>query len=134
MRKSKVLSKIRAGETARICGLGSYIPSFVRHAAHYGFDCIWFDLEHRAMTDREVQSLMAFFHLFDIDCMLRSPTLERVRLYRYLEDGATGLMLTVTARMPAMKCWLKSRQSLLRSLMLGNAVFRGASGLDFLLE
>ena len=92
MRKSKVLAKLRAGDTARICGLGNFIPSYVRHAAHFGFDCIWFDLEHRAMSDREVQAMLGFFHLFDIDCMLRSPTLERVKLYRYLEDGAAGLM------------------------------------------
>ena len=45
------------------------------------------------MSDREVQALLAYFHLADIDCMLRSPTLEKTRLYRYLEDGATGLMI-----------------------------------------
>ena len=45
------------------------------------------------MSDREVQTLLAYFHLFDIDCMLRAPTLEKTRLYRYLEDGATGLMI-----------------------------------------
>src|SRR5262249_9482104 len=26
-------------------------------------------------------------------CMLRAPTLEKTKLYRYLEDGATGLMI-----------------------------------------
>ena len=45
------------------------------------------------MTDREVQALLAYFHRFDIDCMLRAPTLEKTRLYRYMEDGATGLMI-----------------------------------------
>ncbi len=45
------------------------------------------------MSDREVQALLAYFHLADIDCMLRAPTLEKTRLYRYLEDGATGLMI-----------------------------------------
>lgn len=68
-------------------------PGFVRHAAHQGFDCIWLDLEHRAMDQREVQTLLAFFHLFDIDCMVRVPTLEKTRLYRYLEDGAAGIMV-----------------------------------------
>ena len=93
MRRSKTLAKLQSGRTARICSLGHFIPAYIRHAAHFGFDCIWLDLEHRAMTDREVQSLLAFFHLFDIDCMLRAPTLEKTRLYRYLEDGATGLMV-----------------------------------------
>jgi 2-keto-3-deoxy-L-rhamnonate aldolase RhmA len=93
MRKSKVLQKLRAGKFARICGLGHYLPFFVRHAAHFKYDGIWLDLEHRAMDDREVQSLLAACNSNDIDCMVRPPTLERTRLYRYLEDGATGLMI-----------------------------------------
>ncbi len=93
MRSSKTLAKFRRNETVRLCALGHFIPSYIRHAAHFGFDCIWLDLEHRNMDAREVQSLLAFFHLYDIDCMLRPPTLEKTRLYRYLEDGATGLMI-----------------------------------------
>jgi len=93
LRSSKTLKKIRANESVRMCVLGHYVPSFIRHAAHYGFDCIWLDLEHRMFTDREVQAILAYFHLADIDCMLRPPTLEKSRLYRYLEDGATGLMI-----------------------------------------
>ena len=76
-----------------MCALGHFIPAYIHHAAQFGFDCIWLDLEHRAMTDREVQSLLTHFHLADIDCMLRPATLEKTRLYRYLEDGATGLMI-----------------------------------------
>ena len=93
MRRSKTLAKLRAGEAVWICGLGHFIPSFIRQAAHYEFDCIWLDLEHRVMDDREVQSLLAYFHLSDIDCMLRAPTLEKTKLYRYFEDGASGLMI-----------------------------------------
>lgn len=93
MRTSKVLQKISAGKIVRICALGHYIPSYIRHAAHYGFDAIWLDCEHRVISAREIQSLMAFFHQSDIDCMLRPPTLEKTKLYRYLEDGASGLMI-----------------------------------------
>ncbi|MCX7394437.1 MAG: aldolase/citrate lyase family protein [Planctomycetales bacterium] len=93
MRKSKTLAKLRSGEPVRICALGSFLPAFVRHAAHNGFDCIWLDLEHRAMEQRELQALLAFFHLFDIDCMVRTPTLEKTKLYRILEDGAAGVMI-----------------------------------------
>lgn len=77
----------------RLCSLGHFVPAYIRHAAHVGYDCIWLDLEHRAMSDREVQALLAYFHAFDIDCMLRPATLEKTRLYRYLEDGATGLLV-----------------------------------------
>ena len=93
MRNSKTLNKIRQNRCARVCGLGHYLPFFVRYAAHFGYDVIWLDLEHRAMTDREVQSLLGLCHHNDIDCMVRPPTQERTRLYRYFEDGATGLMM-----------------------------------------
>jgi 2-keto-3-deoxy-L-rhamnonate aldolase RhmA len=93
MRKSKTLARIRNGEAVRICALGHYIPCYIKYAAEYGFDCVWLDLEHRAMDDREVQALMAFFHKYDIDCMLRPSTLEKSKLYRYLEDGASGFLV-----------------------------------------
>ena len=92
MRKSKVLKKFRSGGFARICGMGHFLPFFIRHAAHSQYDGIWFDLEHRAMTDREVQSILALCQLHDIDCMIRPSTREPARLYRYLEDGAAGFM------------------------------------------
>jgi 2-keto-3-deoxy-L-rhamnonate aldolase RhmA len=93
VRASKTLAKLRAHEPVRLCSMGHVNPAFVRHAAHFGFDCIWVDAEHRAISDSDVQKLLAYFHLFDIDCLLRPPTLEKTRLYRYLEDGATGLMI-----------------------------------------
>ena len=93
VRKSKTIARLKAGEVVRICGLGFYIPPLLRHAAHSRFDCVWLDLEHRAMGTREVQALSASSQLFDIDLMIRPPTLEKQRLYRYLEDGASGLMI-----------------------------------------
>lgn len=93
MRKSKILAKVRAGETARIAMMGYFLPSFIAHAAHNGYDGIWLDLEHRPFDKREVQALLSYFHLYDIDCMLRPPTREKGELYRYLEDGATGLVV-----------------------------------------
>lgn len=93
MRKSKTLQRIRNGEVIRTCVLGHYIPAYICHAARAGYDCLWLDLEHRALTTREVEALLAFSHLYDIDIMLRPPTLEKTRLYRYLEDGAAGLLI-----------------------------------------
>ena len=93
MRKSKTLARIRNNQTVRMCCLGHYLPFFVKQAAHFGFDCIWLDLEHRNFSDRDVQALLAYSHLHDIDIMVRPATLEKTRLYRYLEDGAAGLMI-----------------------------------------
>lgn len=93
MRKSKTLARIRNKQTVRMCCLGHYMPFYVKQAAHFGFDCIWLDLEHRNFSDRDVQALLAYSHLHDIDIMVRPATLEKTRLYRYLEDGAAGLMI-----------------------------------------
>src|SRR5437762_10249895 len=93
MRKSKVLKKLRNGKFARMCGMGHFLPFFVRHAAHFKYDGIWLDLEHRTMEAREVQALLAHCVLHDIDCMVRPPTMERTGLYRYLEEGAAGFMI-----------------------------------------
>jgi 4-hydroxy-2-oxoheptanedioate aldolase len=97
MRKSKMLAKFRSGGFARVCGLGHYLPFFVRYAAHFRYDGIWLDLEHRAMDAREVQMLIGLCKYNDIDCMVRPPTLERTKLYRYLEDGAAGFLVPLVS-------------------------------------
>jgi 2-keto-3-deoxy-L-rhamnonate aldolase RhmA len=76
-----------------MCVLGHYIPAYVQMAARLGFDCIWLDLEHRLIDDREVQALLAYSHIADIDILVRTPTTEKTKLYRYLEDGAAGIMV-----------------------------------------
>jgi 2-keto-3-deoxy-L-rhamnonate aldolase RhmA len=93
MRKSKTMERIRRGEVIRTCVLGHYVPAYVAHAARAGYDCIWLDMEHRALSVREVQAMLAYGHLYDIDIMARPPTLEKTGLYRYLEDGAAGLLI-----------------------------------------
>ena len=93
MRKSKTLARIRQGEVIRTCVLGHYIPAYVAHAARAGYDCIWLDMEHRALSIRELQSMLAHSHLYDIDVMVRPPTLEKTGLYRFLEDGVAGLLI-----------------------------------------
>lgn len=97
MRQSKVLARWRGKQFARFCAMGHVLPFFIRYAAAYKYDGIWLDLEHRNFDDREVQHLLALCHLYDIDCLVRVPTLQRTRLYRYLEDGATGLMIPFVA-------------------------------------
>jgi len=93
MRQSRVLQKIRSGKVARLCALGSYLPYFPTVAVHAGYDGIWVDGEHKPFDPREVQALIAFHHLADIDCLWRPPTREKPALYRILEDGATGLII-----------------------------------------
>ena len=59
MRNSKTLARIRQNQLVKMCCLGHYIPAFIKQAAHFGFDCIWLDMEHRNFSDRDVQALLA---------------------------------------------------------------------------
>jgi 2-keto-3-deoxy-L-rhamnonate aldolase RhmA len=93
MRRSKTVAKLRESKFVRCTALGHVIPAYFQMASANGYDCIWFDLEHRAMDDREVQLMLAYAHLADIDVMVRTPTLEKQKLYRDLEDGASGIMV-----------------------------------------
>lgn len=93
MRRSKVLSKIRSGQVARICAVGSPIAFFPAIAAHFHYDGIWVDAEHRVWDPREAETMIGRHHAADIDCVWRPPTKEKNALYRLLEDGASGLMI-----------------------------------------
>ena len=93
MRRSKILAKIRAGKVARLCCTGSPISMLPALAAHFHYDGIWVDAEHRTWDPREVQAMIACHHAADIDCLWRPPTKEKNALYRLLEEGAAGLMI-----------------------------------------
>ena len=93
MRKSKVLAKLRAGKVARICSTGNPIATFPALAAHFQYDGIWMDAEHRTWDPREVDAMIGRHHAVDIDCVWRPSTKEKNALYRLLEDGASGLMI-----------------------------------------
>ena len=93
MRKSKVLAKIRAGKVARIFCIGSPLGMAPSMAAHFHYDGIWVDAEHRVWDPKEVDTMIGRHHEADIDCIWRPPTKEKNSLYRLLEDGATGLMI-----------------------------------------
>jgi 4-hydroxy-2-oxoheptanedioate aldolase len=93
MRRSKVLARLRAGQVARLCCSGSSIAFLPALAAHFQYDGIWMDGEHRAWEAREVETMLGRHQAADIDCIWRPPSKEKNALYRLLEDGATGLMI-----------------------------------------
>ena len=93
MRHSKILAKIRAGKVARVCSTGTPAIYFPQMAAHFGYDAVWVDAEHRAWDAREAREMILRHHQADIDCVWRPSTLEKSGLARLLEDGATALMI-----------------------------------------
>ena len=93
MRPSKIRQKLRAGGVVRIANVGHYLPYFPHLAAHVGFDGVWVDAEHRAWDPREIGAMIAQHHLADIDCVWRTPTIEKSGIARLLEDGASAIMI-----------------------------------------
>jgi len=93
MRRSKVLAKLRSGQVARICATGSPIAFLPTIAAHFHYDGVWVDAEHRVWDPREVETMIGRHHAADIDCVWRAVTKEKTSLCRLLEDGAAGLMI-----------------------------------------
>ena len=92
-RPSKILAKIRAGKVARICSTGSALGYLPAMAAHFGYDGIWVDAEHRAWDATQVREMILRQHLADVDCVFRPTSTERAALSRCLEDGAAALMI-----------------------------------------
>jgi 4-hydroxy-2-oxoheptanedioate aldolase len=125
MRTSKLLAKLRSGRPCRICALGNYLPFYVRHAAVNNCDAIWIDLEHSTMSSREVQTLLALCHASDIDGLVRPGTAARSNMYRYLENGAAGLMIPMVNSAADARAIVQAT----KYPPLGNRGFAG-SGLD----
>jgi len=126
MRTSKVLAKLRAGAFVRVCSLGHYIPFYIRHVAHHHYDAVWIDLEHSTISQREVQSLLALCHSWDIDGLVRPPTQEHTSIYRYLEEGASGLMLPMVPDAATARTIVNAA----KFPPLGNRGFGGGAVLD----
>lgn len=93
MRKSKIKAKLDRGEVARIANMGNPIPYFPHMAAHFGYDGVWVCGEHRAWDPRQAEAMIVQHRLAGIDCVWRPATTERAQLSRFLEDGATALMI-----------------------------------------
>lgn len=93
MRTSKILARLRSGKVARICSIGSPISMFPALAAHFKYDGVWVDAEHRYWEPREAEMMLAQHHAAGVDCLWRPGTKEKNALYRLLEEGATGLMI-----------------------------------------
>ena len=93
MRHSSILARLRAGQIARVCSTSHFLPFYPRLAAHFGFDGVWVDAEHGTWDDSTVKTMLALAKAANVDTMFRPSTLEKSRLARILEDGATGLMI-----------------------------------------
>ncbi len=92
-RPSKLLARIRDGKVARVCSTGSPLAYMPAIAAHFGYDAVWVDAEHRAWDAIQVREMILRHHHADIDCIFRPSSTERASISRFLEDGASALMI-----------------------------------------
>lgn len=93
MRKSRVLAKMRAGETALSVALKISDPIATELAALAGFDCIWIDVEHTPNNPREIQNHIRAAKMHDMDTIVRVRRGSYSDLVYPLEMDAAGIMV-----------------------------------------
>ena len=93
MRNSKILAKLRSGKTALTfsvsCGVNTKAVEF---AGRLGFDGVWVDMEHRNLTDADVETLILASRTADVDTMVRIRKGGYTNYFRPLEAGASAIM------------------------------------------
>jgi 4-hydroxy-2-oxoheptanedioate aldolase len=94
MRPSRVLRKLRAGETAIALKLNLADPRITEMAARIsGVDCLWTDMEHVpndfAVIERQIWAAKAY----DVDVLVRVARGSYSDLIRPLEMDAAGIMI-----------------------------------------
>lgn len=93
----KIKSRLAAGETVRLFGLGQLIsPKLVEIvAAHGGFDALWIDHEHAGLTMKEIEIATLAADAHGLDHFVRLPATDYAAIMRPLEAGANGVMVSM---------------------------------------
>src|SRR5215204_4389789 len=92
MRASRILSKVRAGDTALSVALHLTDPGIFEMVGLLGFDAVWMDMEHHFYSLETAAGLMRAARVGGADIVARPAKGEFMRLGRMLEAGATGIM------------------------------------------
>lgn len=92
MRPSVVKAKLARNEPAFIVALHLTDPVVYELASQMGFDGLWMDLEHHAVSLETGANLMRAARVGRSDIIARPAKGEFARLSRLLESGAQGIM------------------------------------------
>jgi len=92
MRRSKVLERLRAGQTALCMKLNLADARVAEIAALAGFDCVWTDCEHVANDWNVVEKMIMAAKMHDVDTIVRVARGSYSDCIRPLELDATGIM------------------------------------------
>lgn len=93
MRRSRVLEKLRRGECVLSTQVGSAHAPFAAIAVQSGFDCVWLDMEHKALSEEQVRECILACTVYDGDTVVRIRKRGYLDYFRPLEDGAAGIMV-----------------------------------------
>lgn len=92
MRSSRVLRRWREGKAACCTAVTFTDPVAAELTSLLGFDCIWLDLEHHAVSVERAADLMRAIRCGGSDVMARPAKGEWMRMGRLLEAGAQGIL------------------------------------------
>lgn len=93
MRKSRVLRKIRNGETAYSFKLNLFDARAAELAAMTGIDCLWTDMEHVPNDFQELENIIRAAKIYDVDVLTRVRRGSYNDMICPLEADSTGIMI-----------------------------------------
>ncbi|MFA6570922.1 MAG: aldolase/citrate lyase family protein [Bacteroidota bacterium] len=93
MRESRVLKKLKAGETVSCFKLNLPGGEVAEIAAMSGFDCIWLDREHVVQDWSDIKAQNWAAKSYDVDVMVRVSRGSYSDYIKPLELDATGLLV-----------------------------------------
>ncbi len=93
LRRSKVVEKIRKGETAFSVKLNLADARVAEIAAMSGIDCIWVDMEHVPTDYSQLENIIRAAKIYDTDVMTRVAKGSYNDFIRPLEADSAGIMV-----------------------------------------
>ncbi len=93
MRKSRVLKKIRNGQTAFSIKLNLSDVRAAEIAAMSGFDCLWTDMEHVPNDLNAIENIVRAGKIYDVDVLTRVKRGSYNDMINPLEADSTGIMI-----------------------------------------
>ncbi len=121
-----IIDRLRDGETVRVLSMGA-IPDFklIEIAGRVGgFEGLWIDQEHGAVTHQQMEVLLLACRAVGMDAFARVPLSDYATLMRPMETGCSGVMVAQIRSMDEVERavqWVKYPPIGQRGLFLGNA-------------
>jgi 4-hydroxy-2-oxoheptanedioate aldolase len=107
MTKSRVLKKLRAGDFVKVAGMSRLPePWLAEVIGRTGYDCIWFDMEHRSFGYDKIDPISLACRHTGIDLMVRILKTGYDAPMRSLECGANGIMVPHCRSAEEAKQWV----------------------------